>query len=368
MPTFEEFLPFIAVGGAAVLITGLIPPIGPGRALWIAMKSRFAFKPVPESLRFSESQIIKEILAPKRKGQQYLVVTGERGVGKTCLVNTATSKTPGVIKMKVYPRDHQRLIVRKTLVHLANLPFTFIPPFHSAKRVIWWFRLFTLGQSPIIVMNATERKVGEPFADIAGAARTLVDDHNLNVVVVGTPNSLDESIFKTTRQIILEINPMSKEMIWQIPQLQNLFDCVKKAGLENTTFAVLGGIPSRYDQLDQICEMQIKTDQDAREVIGRFLCSEIYGAMDIVMNSEMRTNDMSEIIKLFDKENNCILKKTLNQRKLERPSPDKVFREVKKNGVSVLIPASNAIGIVLKHGIEEEPSLSELEELVKSNV
>ena len=76
---------------------------------------------------------------------------------------------------------------------------------------------------------------------------------------------------------------------------------------------------------------------------------------------------MEEIIKLFDKEKMWIQSTTLTDKKLERPTPDKVFREVKQSGVSVLIPASNAIGIVLRHNLTEEPSLTELEKLLKNN-
>jgi Cdc6-like AAA superfamily ATPase len=59
--------------------------------------SRFAFKPVPESLRTTEVKFLKTKLAEKDFGQGYVVVTGGKGVGKTCLLKTVTSKTPGVI-------------------------------------------------------------------------------------------------------------------------------------------------------------------------------------------------------------------------------------------------------------------------------
>jgi hypothetical protein len=70
---------------------------------------------------------------------------------------------------------------------------------------------------------------------------------------------------------------------------------------------------------------------------------------------------MKEIINLFDKNKLSILCDTLVDKNLKRPTPDKVFREVKQGRVFVLIPASNAIGIVLRHNVTEEPSLTELE-------
>jgi hypothetical protein len=53
------------------------------RAVWIALRSRFAFKPVPEPLHFA---LLERRIADKDFGQSYLVVDGEKGVGKTCLL------------------------------------------------------------------------------------------------------------------------------------------------------------------------------------------------------------------------------------------------------------------------------------------
>jgi hypothetical protein len=59
-----------------------------------------------------------------------------------------------------------------------------------------------------------------------------------------------------------------------------------------------------------------------------------------------------------------ILTDILEENNLKRPSPDKVFWEVKKDGAFVLVPASNSIGIVLQHSLLEKPSLQELEEML----
>jgi hypothetical protein len=362
---FKEFLPLITAGGTFVSAVGLVPRIGPGRAVWIALRSRFAFKPNPESLRFTEIKLLRTMIADKDFGQSYLVVTGDKGVGKTCLLNTVTSKTAGVIKVKAQPSDSERTIIKNALQELANPPFKFMNPLKSAPRVIFWYRLFTLGHSPIVVINAAERKVGQDYAGLTGAVRTLVDDYKLRVVVDGSPNSLDETLLRTTRQRVFDIQPMTKEMIWQIGQLQELFKYVKDAGLEDTVFAVLGGIPSRYEELWDNSKIDFQAGRDAREVIGTHLCAAVSAAIKLVKDSKKKGNDMEEIIKLLDKEKMWILSDTLTY-KLQRPTPDKVFREVERDGMFVLIPASNAIGIVLQHGLSKKPSLTELEKLLKN--
>ena len=63
---------------------------------------------------------------------------------------------------------------------------------------------------------------------------------------------------------------------------------------------------------------------------------------------------------MVDKDNGCILGNIMVDKGLKRPTPDKVFRAGKLNGESVLVPASNAIGMVLCHSIKKEPSLDEL--------
>jgi hypothetical protein len=362
---FKEFLPLITAGGTIVSAVGLVPRIGPGRAVWIALRSRFAFKPNPESLRFAEIKLLRSMLADKDFGQGYLVVTGEKGVGKTCLLNTVTSKTAGVIKLEAQPGQSQDIIIKNTLQRLTRIPFDFIPPFDSAKRVIFWHQVFTLGRSPMVVINATEREIGHGYAGLTGAVRTLVDKYNLRVIVDGSPNSISDSLLRTTRQTVFDIKPMTKEMVWQIGQLQHLFKYVKEAGLDDIVFAVLGGIPSRYEELWRNSKFDLQAGRDAREVIGTHLCAAVSAAIKLVNDSKKKGNDMEEIINLFDKEKMWIQSTTLTDKKLERPTPDKVFREVERDGVFVLIPASNAIGIVLQHGLSKKPSLTELEELLK---
>ena len=169
--------------------------------------------------------------------------------GKTCLLNTVTSKTPGVIKLEAQPSDKKHTIIKNTLQQLSRIPFDFVPPFDSAKRVIFWYRLFTFGRSPIVVINAAEQEISQGYAGLTGAVRTLVDKYNLRVIVDGLPNSLDETLLRTERQSVFDIKPMTKEMVWQIRQLQKLFKCVKEAGLDDVVFAVLGGVPADYEEL-----------------------------------------------------------------------------------------------------------------------
>ena len=239
---FKEFLPLITAGGTVVSAVGLVPRIGPGRAVWIALRSRFAFKPNPESLRFAEIKLLRSMIADKDIGQSYLVITGEKGDGKTCLLNTVTSKTAGVIKVNALPLQRVDTIIKNSLQELANPPFKFMNPIKSAPRVIFWYRLCTLGRSPIVVISATEREAGQDYAGLLGLSEPWLTNTSFVWSWTVLETSLNETLFRTKREDVIEIKPMTKEVVWHIGQLQDLFKYVNEAGLDDTVFAVLGGI------------------------------------------------------------------------------------------------------------------------------
>ena len=137
--------------------------------------------------------------------------------------------------------------------------------------------------------------------------------------------------------------------------------------MEDTVFAVLGGIPAKYEKLWDNSKIDLQAGRDAREVIGTHLCASIFAAIELV-NESCGNDDptTAKLVKLFQ-ETSIFKKSTLVTNMLQRSAPDKVFREVERDGVFVLIPASKAIGIVLRHNITEEPSLNDLEELLKNS-
>jgi hypothetical protein len=58
-----------------------------------------------------------------------------------------------VIKVEAQPRHSEDTIIKNALQRLTRIQFDFIPPFDSAKRVIFWYRLFTIGRSPSTLLN-----------------------------------------------------------------------------------------------------------------------------------------------------------------------------------------------------------------------
>ena len=69
------------------------------------------------------------------------------------------------------------------------------------------------------------------------------------------------------------------------------------ACLDDNVFAVLCGIPA---ELWRNTKIDLQDGKPSREVVGSHLCVEISAAIKLVKDSKTRTNDMEEIIKLFD--------------------------------------------------------------------
>lgn len=112
----KDILPVLIPGALSLSVSGFFPKIGPGRALWIGIRSRFALNAYPESIRFQDLERVKSYIFDKNFGQGYLVVTGQKGVGKTCLVNTALNKTSGVIRIKALPNHTEDVIINNALI------------------------------------------------------------------------------------------------------------------------------------------------------------------------------------------------------------------------------------------------------------
>jgi len=92
----------IIAGGGIILslsLIGVLPKAGLGRAIIVHYKSFFA-KASPLSVRVKEIAELKhkiDVLQPSH----YILVTGGKGLGKSCLINTALHRRCGVIKIRV---------------------------------------------------------------------------------------------------------------------------------------------------------------------------------------------------------------------------------------------------------------------------
>ena len=92
----------LGAGGLALIsgsVAGVIPRVGLVRALSLGFRSYFKTT-YPLSVRASEIKQLNDSILRMKKGS-YIVVTGEKGNGKTCLIDTTLNRHLGVVKISV---------------------------------------------------------------------------------------------------------------------------------------------------------------------------------------------------------------------------------------------------------------------------
>ena len=90
----------VGAGGLALIsASGIIPRVGLVRALSLGFKSYFKTT-YPLSVRASEIKQLNDSILTMKKGS-YITVTGGKGIGKTCLIDTTLNRHLGVVKISV---------------------------------------------------------------------------------------------------------------------------------------------------------------------------------------------------------------------------------------------------------------------------
>jgi hypothetical protein len=240
----------------------------------------------------------------------------------------------------------------------------------SARRVLWWHRFF-FRQPATVVLRATERKPTQQFADLDSSARALTHDYGARVLIDASNNSLPDAT-ATKREEVLELEPMPRELLEELPELQLLHEALKSANLADVVWMCVGGNPADYrslaakwtrkpNDLEQVAVVFV------RDLIGRAL----YNISTAVASNE-------HLQGLYDKfrESSVMPSDILKEMKIVRPSPDKVLRVVKLRtpacdpggGMRILIPADAATALVLRTGITDTPSIEELKAMAKKEL
>ena len=234
--------------------------IGPGRALGLYLRPFFRRAPFPRSIRLAEIAFLRESIKVQVSQQKYHVISGEKGVGKTCMIQTALHGVPGVVFSNADPGDSVDTICHKALSAIAKrTTFSFWNPNACASRAIFCYR-FLFRKSPIIVISLSEIGKNERFASIAGAVRRLTDQYRLNVIVDSSPNSIDTRLLRTGRERDIHLERFTKEEFVSIPEYANLFKTLDSIDMTEVTWSVLGGNPALFIALStlkllkQICQ------------------------------------------------------------------------------------------------------------------
>ena len=109
------------------------------------------------------------------------------------------------------------------------------------KSVIELYRMRT-GQVPIIVIEASQRSLNKSPAYLTSAARKLVDNFGLNVLIDCSENELPNEM-KTGREVMIRLEPITDDMMRQLPEFKELDDLLNKKDNLDVLLAICGGVP-----------------------------------------------------------------------------------------------------------------------------
>lgn len=190
--------------------------------------------PPTKSLRLKDVQLIRETvhIDLQNTKDQFLVVKGPKGIGKTVAIESALAHTWLVcyIENPIPPGMNKLEIVNQVLDDFTNIENRFLKKNRATKHVLFWNSFFTSlsgrHRKPIIVISAQERKKGEPYAQVEEAARDLAIK-GIRVVIDSSDASLSKD-HVTIREHVIEIEPMSLDLVLQIPEIKELIEFLKK--------------------------------------------------------------------------------------------------------------------------------------------
>ena len=132
------------------------------------------------------------------------------------------------------------------------------------------------------------------------------------------------------------------------------------------------GNPQKYVALDECIRGGERTARllnepaDHAVFISQFLTGKIFEAIKTINTATTANPDMVQIISRLKDSGYELKWKALDG--LVPSNPDKVLKRIEnKDGLDVLVPASSAIEIVLRHGLEKKPTIKELIKLLNQS-
>ena len=290
------------------------------------------------------------------------VATSPHAAGKSCLVDTAVTNGWGVVRVTVGAGKSLDDILAATWRAVTrsqmSASFDHTP---SAQRVLFFHKLFF--REPVtVVLQAAERRSGQDYADISAACRCIASAGSVRVVVDASHNSLDESARRTMRERMVQVEPMPRELVERLSGMEALHAVLAVAGLADVAWAALGGYPAAYEGLYTAWK-EASCSEDVAPIVEAFVQVQLVTAAsqrDESLAADERLKPLYDEFAAID----AVPAAKLVQLKLVRPSPDKVLRVLVRAGISVLVPATPAMALVLRHNLSGAPPLDAIKALV----
>ena len=214
-----------------------------------------------------------------------------------------------------------------------------------------------------MVIRVPERLSGQNYADVPSAVRDLADVYGLRVVVDGSPNSIPPELLTTKREMVIAVEPMTKEQIESIPEFKGLIDFLKSRDLDEAVWKVLGGSPADYLKLevaitDNESSLSATASEEVVNQVKNHLQLVLIKSLNRILKSSLTTK---QIIKIFrEKKIIRIPMAELEADGLLLDYPNKVFREVVTMEGSYIVPSSPAVSLIISENVQSDEGVREL--------
>ena len=187
----------------------------------------------------------------------------------------------------------------------------------------------------------------------------------------GSPNSLPPTLFTTKREMVVAVEPMSKELIDSIPEFKDLIDFLKSHNLDEPVWKVLGGSPIDYLKLKKLVVKMLSLPNTASDVVVNQVKDHLQSVLSDALNNNIAnsSSNTQAIIKVFrEKKVTKIPVAELKAMGLLLDYPNNVFREMKTMVDCYIVPSSPAVSLIITENIQNGKGVSELrDKLFKSS-
>jgi hypothetical protein len=255
-------------GAAGSVGIECVSEAGPGRALSFGRSVASRVQGRKQSMRLEDAASLKDLLQKVDQNKQADVeVVGPKGIGKSVLIDTVLAHKACLVEMDVGPGENKTYLV--AAVHRRIRGYRALGKSDGdAKRVMFWFH--ALWCETNIDFSLRERSAGDKFAQITSSTRTLVGE-GYRTIIDASPNSVEPEAMATERQLLLEMEAMSREVVMREPEFMAMFERLEGVRADKLVWQTLGGVPALLVQL-------ASSLRNAKEVSVRPIVEKMVGA------------------------------------------------------------------------------------------